>query len=69
MKTDPSRLAVLVHEVRSPVAALGAIAETFAQETEPAVLRVTSRASLSPRVARSTGSSRTGYPTPCPRIE
>ncbi len=43
MKTDPSRLAVLVHEVRSPVAALGAIAETFQQESEPAALRELSR--------------------------
>jgi len=29
---EPPRLAVLVHEVRSPVAALSAIAETFADE-------------------------------------
>lgn len=29
---DPHRLAVLVHEVRSPVAALSAIAETFSDE-------------------------------------
>ncbi len=29
---DPQRLAVLVHEVRSPVAALAAIAETFGDE-------------------------------------
>ncbi len=43
MKTDSSRLAVLVHEVRSPVAALGAIAETFEQESDPAALRELSR--------------------------
>ena len=43
MKTDSSRLAVLVHEVRSPVAALGAIAETFEQESDPAARRELSR--------------------------
>ena len=38
--TDPQRLAVLVHEVRSPVAALSAVAETFARDSLEASARV-----------------------------
>lgn len=37
---NPERLAVLVHEVRSPVAALSAIAETFADDSLDRVARL-----------------------------